>query len=60
MPFHHEKLIVYQRALEFAAWSQILIDSVTKRTSTRDHLARAGDSFALNIAEGKGEGQRKR
>src|SRR6187200_1273874 len=26
MTFHHEKLIVYQRALKFAAWSQILID----------------------------------
>jgi four helix bundle protein len=52
MPFHHEKLIVYQRSLEFAAWSQILIDSLTKKTSTRDHLERAGDSIALNIAEG--------
>ena len=55
MPFHHEKLIVYQRALEFAAWSQILIDSLTKKTSTRDHLERAGDSIALNIAEGNGK-----
>jgi four helix bundle protein len=59
MPFHHEKLIVYQRALEFAAWSQILIDSLTKRTSTRDHLERAGDSIALNIAEGNGKFSRK-
>ncbi len=55
MPFHHEKLIVYQRALEFAAWSQIVIDSLTKKTSTRDHLERAGDSIALNIAEGNGK-----
>jgi four helix bundle protein len=55
MPFHHEKLIVYQRALEFAAWSQILIDSLTKKTSTRDHLERAGDSIVLNIAEGNGK-----
>lgn len=55
MPFHHEKLIVYQRTLEFAAWSQILIDSLTKKTSTRDHLERAGDSIALNIAEGNGK-----
>ena len=52
MPFHHEKLIVYHRALEFAVWSQILIDSLTKKTSTRDRLERAGDSIALNIAEG--------
>jgi four helix bundle protein len=53
--FHHEKLKVYQRALEFAAWSQILIDSITKKTSTRDQLERAGDSIALNIAEGNGK-----
>lgn len=55
MPFHHEKLIVYQRALQFAGWSQILIDSLTKKTSTRDQLGRAGDSIALNIAEGNGK-----
>lgn len=59
MPFHHEKLKVYQRALEFATWSQERIESVTKKTSTRDHLERAGDSIALNIAEGNGKFSRK-
>jgi four helix bundle protein len=59
MPFHHEKLTVYQRALEFASWSQGLIESLTKRTSTRDHLERAGDSIALNIAEGNGKFSQK-
>jgi four helix bundle protein len=59
MPFHHEKLIVYQRALEFARWSQDLIDSLTKKTSTRDQLERAGDSIALNIAEGNGKFSQK-
>jgi len=59
MPFHHEKLTVYQRALEFATWSQDLIESLTKRTSTRDHLERAGDSIALNIAEGNGKFSQK-
>src|SRR5919198_3129111 len=59
MPFHHEKLTVYQRALEFAAWSQQLIESVSKKTSTRDHLERSGDSIALNIAEGNGKFSRK-
>jgi four helix bundle protein len=59
MPFHHEKLTVYQRALEFAAWSQELIESLTKKTSTRDHLERAGDSIALNIAEGNGKFSQK-
>jgi four helix bundle protein len=55
MPFYHEKLIVYQRALEFASWSQDLIDSLTKKTSTRDQLERASDSISLNIAEGNGK-----
>jgi four helix bundle protein len=55
MAFHHEKLIVYQRALEFAGWSQTLIESIKKKTTTRDHLERAGDSIALNIAEGNGK-----
>ena len=59
MPFHHEKLTVYKRALEFAAWSQHLIESVNKKTSTRDHLERSGDSIALNIAEGNGKFSQK-
>jgi len=59
MPFHHERLSVYQRALEFAGWSQDPIDSLTKKTSTRDHLGRAGDSVALNIAEGNGKFSQK-
>jgi len=59
MAFHHEKLTVYKRALELAGWSQDLIDSLTKKTSTRDQLARAGDSIALNIAEGNGKFSQK-
>jgi four helix bundle protein len=59
MPFHHEKLTVYQHALEFATWSQQLIESVTKKTSTRDQLERSGDSIALNIAEGNGKFSQK-
>jgi len=55
MSFHHEKLTVYQRSLEFAAWSQDPSESLRKKTSTRDHLERAGDSIALNIAEGNGK-----
>ena len=59
MSFHHEKLTVYQRALQFATWSQDLVESLTKRTSTRDHLERSGDSIALNISEGNGKFSRK-
>jgi hypothetical protein len=43
MSFHHEKLTVYQRALEFASWSQDLIESLTKKTSTGDHLERTDE-----------------
>jgi four helix bundle protein len=53
--FHHEKLNVYQRALQFAAWSQTLIASLAKKSTTRDQLRRAGDSIAFNIAEGNGK-----
>lgn len=59
MAFHHEKLIVYKKSLEFAGWSQDLIESLTKKTSTRDQLERAGDSVALNIAEGNGKFSQK-
>ena len=59
MSFHHEKLTVYKRALEFAGWSGDLMDSLTKKTSARDQLARAGDSIALNIAEGNGQFSRR-
>ena len=59
MSFHHEKLTVYKRSLEFAAWSQQLIESVTKKTSTRDQLERSGDSISLNIAEGNGKFSQK-
>jgi four helix bundle protein len=59
MSFHQEKLTVYQRALEFATCSQDLIESLTKKTSTRDHLERSGDSIALNIAEGNGKFSKK-
>jgi hypothetical protein len=40
MPFHHKNLTVYQCALDFAAWSQQLIESVNKKTSTRDPFPR--------------------
>jgi four helix bundle protein len=35
------------------------VESLTKKTSTRDHLERAGDSIALNIAEGNGKFSQK-
>ncbi len=49
--FSHEKLIVYQRAIEFVAWTQPLIESLPK-VAARDQLDRASTSVPLNIAEG--------
>ena len=48
----HEKLIVYQRSIQFVAWTQPLIESLPAKISARDQLERASTSVALNIAEG--------
>jgi hypothetical protein len=58
MPFNHEKLTFYQRALEFSTWSQDLIESVTKKISTHDHLEMLFtmlDRLGCRIAEDSGE-----
>ena len=54
--FDHEKLDVYQTAMEFV----VLIESIVKqfpkgRAYLIDQLQRAGSSVTLNIAEGAGE-----
>ena len=54
--FDHEKLDVYQTAIEFV----VIIESIVKqfpkgRAYLIDQLQRAGSSVALNIAEGAGE-----
>jgi len=54
--FDHEKLDVYQAAMEFA----ILVEAVIKdlprgRAYLADQLQRAGTSIPFNIAEGAGE-----
>ena len=54
--FDHEKLDVYQAAIEFV----VLIDTVVAnlprgRAYLADQLQRAGASVPLNIAEGAGE-----
>ena len=63
MPLAHERLDVYQRALEFTAWAHGLIDSVPPGHSARTQLERASTSIPLNIAESNGklsEGDRAR
>ncbi|HJZ23760.1 MAG TPA: four helix bundle protein [Candidatus Babeliales bacterium] len=54
--FDHEKLDVYQAAIEFV----VLIDKIVEhfprgRAYLADQLLRAGTSISLNIAEGAGE-----
>ncbi len=49
--FSHEKLIAYQRAIEFVAWTQPLIESLP-RSAVREQLDRASTSIPLNLAEG--------
>jgi four helix bundle protein len=50
----HEKLLVYQKSIEFCAWSGELLEDVPKGASARDQLDRASTSICLNIAEGAG------
>lgn len=54
--FDHEKLDVYQAAIEFV----VIIETIVKqfprgRSYLVDQLQRAGSSVTLNIAEGAGE-----
>ncbi len=52
--FDHEKLRVYQAALEFASWSEVVLARTKKSDSLADQLDRARASILLNIAEGNG------
>jgi four helix bundle protein len=56
MEFDHEKLDVYQVALQFSSWAYRISKplSGTDR-SARDQLIRASQSVPLNIAEGNGK-----
>jgi four helix bundle protein len=51
----HEKLDVYQKALEFITWTVPLLDNLPAGASVRNQLDRASTSIPLNIAEGNGK-----
>ena len=53
--FDHEKLRVYQAALDFVAWLDGLLERVPKNLAVRKHLDEASGSIVLNIAEGNGK-----
>ena len=53
--FDHEKLNVYQVALEFNGWVGELLASIEAKAAAKDQLDRAATSIPLNIAEGNGK-----
>lgn len=48
----HEKLRVYQRALEFLSWSHAALSAVKRSAVVLDHWSRAAESIIENIANG--------
>ncbi len=55
MPLDHERLIVYQRAIEFVAWADRFMEETKLKGEIRSQLDRASISAPLNIAEGNGK-----
>ena len=53
--FDHEKLKVYQAAIQFVAWSTELAAQIRSKAAVKDQLDRASTSIPLNIAEGNGK-----
>jgi four helix bundle protein len=53
--FDHEKLKVYQSAINFIIWLQDLMGHVPKKNAVYNQLDRASTSIPLNIAEGNGK-----
>jgi len=49
-PFGHEKLIVYQKGMRFAAMRSALLDGLARRVAACDHLDRGAESILVNIA----------
>lgn len=53
--FDHEKLLAYQRSLEFVAWTEDLLEALPGTLAVTRQLDRASTSIPLNIAEGNGK-----
>src|SRR5882762_4686364 len=50
--FDHEKLVAYQRSIQFVTWSRPLLENQSLKFAVSDQLDRASTSVPLNIAEG--------
>ncbi len=58
--FDHEKLDVYQAAIEYVALADSIIEKLPRgRAYLADQMHRAATSIPLNVAEGAGEYSRK-
>jgi four helix bundle protein len=57
--FDHEKLNVYQVALEFNGWVGDLLATVEAKAAAKDQLDRAATNIPLNLAEGIGKFSRR-
>lgn len=53
--FSHEKLLVYDRSLEFVEFSNEILSKQNDKSDVFDQLDRASTSIPLNIAEGTGK-----
>ena len=53
--FDHEKLHVYQKALNFIVWLNAILEKVEKKHAVYNQLDRAATSIVLNIPEGNGK-----
>ena len=53
--FDHQKLIVYQKSVDFAAWTYQTVRSLRgDDRHIKDQILRSSQSVPLNIAEGNG------
>ena len=53
--FDHERLKVYQKALEFVSFAGPIIEELPAKLAAKDQLDRASTSIVLNLAEGNGK-----
>ena len=53
--FDHEKLVAYQRSIQFVAWASKLLEQLPPKLAVSDQLDRASTSVPLNLAEGNGK-----